>query len=343
VKHDPRREAQRPDQALPAELRRLVDGYQATQAIHAAAALGIPDLLDDDARSADELAAATGTNADALYRLLRALAALGVLREEADRRFALAPLGEPLRSGHPESLAGWASFVGRPDHWAAWSSLLHSVRTGENAFRHVHGVDVWEYRSTRPEESAIFDRAMTAVTQAANRSLIEAYDFGRFHKIVDVGGGRGALLAALLRAHPALRGILFDRPHVVAGADELTEFGDRCRVVGGSFFEGVPAGGDAYVLKAIVHDWEDDQAVAILSSCRRATADGGRLLVIERDLGGPNDNAPAKFSDLNMLVGPGGRERTLAEYNGLLRHAGFELGGATPTDSGLNVIEAVPA
>ena len=328
------------------ELRNLVNGYQASQAISVAATLGVADLLAAGPRASDDLARETGADADALYRLLRALAAVGVLHEEDGRRFALTELGEPLRSDVPGSLAGWAEFIGRPSVWQSWGALLHSVRTGENAFRHVHGADVWSWRVDRPDESAVFDRAMASLTGGVNRALLDAYDFGRFGTVVDVGGGNGALLASLLRAFTGMRGILFDQPHVTALAHEvLGEAGvaDRCQVVSGSFFEGVPEGGDAYVLKAIVHDWEDPEAVALMQACRRAASDDAVLLLIERDLGGPNEAAAAKLSDLNMLVNPGGRERSVEEYAALLDAAGFRLLTATPTASGLSVLEAAPA
>jgi hypothetical protein len=320
------------------QLMRLANGYQISQAIHVAAALGVADLLAEGARDSDDLAEATSTNARTLYRLLRALASVGVLREEEGRRFALTPLGEGLRADAPDPVAGWAAFAGRPAHWQAWGDLLNSVRTGENAYRHVHGMSVWEHRERDPEDGAAFDRAMTEATRRANRSLLDAYDFGRFGTVVDVGGGRGALLAALLERHPGMHGVLFDQPHVVAGA----EVGERRRVVVGSFFDAVPEGGDAYVLKFIIHDWEDEEAAAILRVIRCAAGEAATLLVIERELGPPNENPVAKLSDLNMLVAPGGRERTLEEFAALFAEAGFRLVGATPTDSGLSVIEATP-
>jgi hypothetical protein len=330
---------------LTAELLRLVNGYQASQAIHVAATLGIADLLADGARSSDDVAEAAGADPDALYRLLRALAALGVLHEEDGRRFSLTELGDGLRSDAPQSVAGWAAYIGRPAYWQAWGALLHSVRTGETAFPAVHGTDVWDYRAHRPEDSAAFDRAMTASTRTIDAAVVEAYDFGRYGTIVDVGGGRGALLAALLRRHPAMQGVLFDRPHVVAEAVELLEeagVADRCRIKGGSFFDGVPAGADAYLLKSIVHDWEDPEATAILERCRAAIGDrGGALLLVERDLGPPNEVPAAKLSDLNMLVAPGGRERTQEEYAALLAASGFAFAGATAAGV-VNVIEARP-
>ena len=333
------------DQRPAVELRRLVNGYQVSQCIYVAAALGIADLLADGPRSSDELAAAADADPRSLHRLLRALAAVGVLCEEDDRRFALTELGEAIRSDAPEGIAGWAAFVGRPSHWQAWGDLLHSVRTGENAFRHVHGTDVWSYRAERPEESEVFDRAMMTLTRRSNRALVEAYDFRRFGTIVDVGGGNGALLALLLARYPALKGVLFDQPHVVAGAGEVlgaAGVAERCRVVSGSFFDGIPPGGDAYLLKAIIHDWEDAESRAILRECRAVVPDAGALLVIDRVLGPPNTDPAAKLSDLNMLVAAGGCERTLEEFESLFAEAGFRLVGATPTAAGLSVIEGAP-
>jgi O-methyltransferase/methyltransferase family protein len=328
----------------PAEtLRRLTNGYQSSQAVHVAATLGIADLLADGPRASDELASATGSHPDALYRLLRALASVGVLQEESGRTFSLTEVGDCLRRDSPESLAGWATFVGRPYYWNAWAHLLDSVRTGENAFQSVYGTTVWEYRAEHPEESAIFDGAMTALTRRVNKSLLESYDFARFATVVDVGGGHGVLLAAVLAEHPAMQGVLFDQPHVVALAHDLLQaagVADRCRVVGGSFFESVPEGADAYLLKAILHDWEDAEAATILQACRGAMPADGTLVVVERILAPPNEGAAAKFSDLNMLVGPGGRERTIDDFEALFVIAGFQLQGETPAASGLSVITA---
>lgn len=325
-------------------IRRLVEGYQVSQAIHVAATLGIADLLADASRTSDELAEFTGTHPPTLYRLLRALASADVLRELDGRRFELTPLGERLRSDVPDSIAGWAAFIGRPYYWQAWAGLLHSVRTGENAFRHVHDTDVWTYRSSRPDESVIFDRAMTSLSRRSNTALLAAYDFGRFRTIVDVGGGNGALLAAIVAAHPDLEGVLFDQPHVVAGARALLEragVADRCRVVGGSFFESVPSGADAYVLRAVIHDWEDEGSIRILGLVRRAVAGDGTLLLVERIIAPPNEGRDAKFSDLNMLVAAGGRERTREEFAALLDASHFRLARVVGTGV-YSVIEAIP-
>ena len=327
-------------------LRRLVNGYQVSRAIQVAAVLGIADRLSEEPRSAAELAVQVGADSDALYRLLRALSSVDVLQEEPDHRFRLTELGECLRSDAPEPNADWAIFVGQPYHWQAWGDLLHSIETGENAFRHVHGTDPWTFRSQRPELSSAFDRAMAANARQTSSSLLSGFDFSRFDAIVDVGGGNGALLAAILQSHSQSRGIVFDQPHVVAHAGQVLDLAgvaERCEIVGGSFFESVPAGGSAYLLKSIIHDWEDDEAKAILATCRRAMDGGAALLVIERDLGNPNSDPDAKFSDLNMLVNPGGRERSEAEYRVLLEAAGFRFIGFTPTGSGIGVFEGIAA
>ena len=322
-------------------LLRLVSGYQVSQALHVAAQLGVADRLARGARSSDELAAETNTDRDALYRLLRALAAVGVLHELQGRRFELTELGEGLRSDVPGSVHGWALMIGRPMHWNTWSSLAESIRTGENTFRLVHGTDAWSYRSQRPEELAIFDDAMTSMSSLVAAAVVDAYDFARFHEIVDVAGGRGALLAAILARHDAISGVLFDQPDVVANAGALLDrFGARCRVVGGSFFERVPEGADAYLLKSILHDWPDAECVAILRVIREAMPEHGAVLVLERDLGGPNENPLAKLSDINMLANPGGRERSEDEYAALFAAAGLGYVGATATAAGFSLFEA---
>ena len=323
-------------------LRRLINGYQVSQAIHVAAVLGIADQLRGEPRFAGELAERSGADPDALYRLLRALASVDVLWEEPDHRFRLTELGECLRSDAPEPIVDWAKFMGQSYHWQAWGDLLHSIQTGENAFRHLTGIDPWTYRSERPELSAAFDRAMAANARQISSSLLSRFDFSRFDLLVDVGGGNGALLAEILQLHVQSRGIVFDQPHVVANAEQVLEsagVAGRCEIVSGSFFESVPAGGSAYLLKSIIHDWEDAEAATILATCRKAMDSGAALLVIERNLGIPNGDPDAKFSDLNMLVNPGGRERTEAEYRALFEATGFRFVGFTPIDSGIGVFE----
>lgn len=327
-------------------LHRLVNGYQVSQAIYAAASLRIADALAVGPRSVEELSAETASHPPSLYRLLRALASIGIFHELEGKIFSLTSLGDCLRSDAPESLHSWANFVGRPYYWNAWGQLLHSIRTGENAFEQLYDTNVWEYRTRHPEEGAIFDNAMMSLTKTVNRSLIEAFDFGRFGAIVDVGGGNGALLANLLSTYPSLNGVLFDLPHVVASANQVlgpAGVAGRCLIEHGDFFEAVPEGGDGYVLKAIIHDWEDDASVAILSSVGKAMPQDGTLLVIERLLGPANEEPEAKFSDLNMLVSPGGRERTIDEFAALFEAADFRIAGTTATTSGFFVIEGLRA
>jgi O-methyltransferase domain/Dimerisation domain len=328
-----------------AEVRRLVTGFRVSQAIHVAVVLGISDLLADGPLAVAELAERTGSHERSLYRLLRALATAGVYEELDGQRFRSTPVGEELRTDAAESAAGQAAFIGRPAYWQAWSSLLHSVRTGENAFRAVHGQDVWAFRREHPDEGAACDNAMTSMSRAVAAASLDAYDFGRFASVVDVGGGRGALLAAILRRWPDLQGVLFDQPHVVAEAPSLLDsvgVAERCRIVTGSFFDAVPTGGEAYVLKSIVHDWSDAEAIAILRNCRRAMPSGATLLIVERVIPGPNEGFDATFSDLNMLVSPGGQERTLDEFAALLSAADLRLTRAIPTASEVTLIEAVP-
>jgi hypothetical protein len=327
------------------DLARLINGYQISQAIYVAARLGIADHLSHGPLSSIELARLSGSHPRTLYRLLRALASAGVFHEAEDRTFSLTPMGECLRSDSSTPLDGWAAYIGRPYAWQAWGHLEHSVRTGENAFRHLNGQSVWEYRSTRSDENAIFNRAMTANSRGAIEATIAAYDFSRFRHVADIGGGQGQLLAGILAANKSLRGTLFDQPHVVVKAAEVLNrhgVADRCEVVDGSFFETIPEGADAYVMRAVIHDWDDEEAISILKTCRRAMTADARLLLVERVVEPPNEGLISKFSDLNMLVMLGALERTYDEYSALCRMAGFETRGTTRAGSHFQVIEAVP-
>jgi O-methyltransferase/methyltransferase family protein len=334
------------DQKPSASLLGFVNGFKVSQALHVVSTLRIADLLKNGPRSSEDLATATRTHPHSLYRVLRALASVGIFSEDADQRFALTPLGDCLRSDAPEPVGPWAVFIGQPEYWQAWGYLLDSVRTGEHAFRHAHGMNSWEYYARHPEAGTAFDRAMTSRSRRQANAFLEACDFERFACVVDVGGGHGALLAEILARHPLVRGVLFDQPHVVAGAEEVLRaagVGDRCKVIGGDFFDAVPRGGDAYLLKFILHDWEDEKATAILRNCRRAIVPKGRLLVIEGEVSPPNEGATIKFLDLTMLVHTGGQERTREEWAALFAAAGFRLVGATPTEVQVSIIEGVPA
>lgn len=334
------------DDASPREtLRRLTNGFQVSQAIYVAASLGLADLLRAGPRSVDDLAAATGTTAAALNRLLWALASVGIFAE-ADGRFGQTALSNYLRSDVTGSLRAWARRIGRPDHWRTWGELERSLRSGTSAFRELYGVTAWDWRAAHPEENAIFNAAMTGLSAGMVDSIVAAYDFSEIGSLVDVGGGEGALLAAILAANPHMRGIVFDLPHVVTGARDVlqrADVADRCELVGGSFFETIPAGADAYILKSIVHDWDDAASLSILRRCRVAIPDGGRLLLIEHVLKPVNEPDPARFSDLNMLVMLGGQERDPDEFERLLADAGFRLSAIIPTASTHSVIEARPA
>ena len=326
-------------------LLRMTNAFQASQAIHVAATLGIADLLEDGPRSVDELAQTTGTHAPTLYRLLRALASVGVFAEQPDGQFRSTPLAEYLRTNAPRSLRAWAMQIGQQYFWTSWGHLLHSVRTGEPAFPELHGTTAWEYRAAHPEEDAVFNAAMTALSAGVAEAIVQSYDFSGMDVLMDVGGGEGVLLAAILEENPALRGVLFEQPHVLTGANDLLEragVADRCEVVGGSFFESVPGGADAHLLKSIVHDWDDAATVKILRACRAAIANTGRLLVVEPIIQPGNEPDPAKFSDLNMLVMLGGQERTADDFERLYAEAGFRLSDIIRTGSLMAIIEGVP-
>jgi hypothetical protein len=335
------------DLPAPQVLLQMITGYWISQAIYVAAKLGIADLLKDGPKKDDELAEATGTHERALYRLLRALASIGVLAEAEDGRFGLTPLGAYLQTGIPGSLRALTLNHGER-LYRPWGELLHSVRTGESAFPRLFGMDVWQYATQHPEAAALFNDAMTELTTQVAAAVVAGYDFSRFHKIVDVGGGSGTLLLSILQANPQLRGILFDLPHVTKSAQQRLEAASlpgRSEVVACDIFASVPGGGDVYLLKHIIHDWDDERALKILQHCHRAMADNGTLLLVEAVL--PPGNAPAfgKLMDLNMLVMAGGGERTAAEYRTLFAASGFQLTNVIPLHSpfGFSVIEGVRA
>jgi len=316
------------------------------RAIYAAAKLGIADLVAEAARTSDELADAVNADRDATYRLLRALASAGILEEHEGRSFSLTDLGTTLRSDIPGSMLGWVVFSGSPFYLAAWQEVVASIETGRSAFPAVHGAPFFDYLADHPEATAIFDAAMTSLSGWEAKAVVDAYDFGRTRTLVDVAGGQGLLLARILEANPELRGVLFDQPQTVPAAQAyltaaaLTE---RCDVVAGDFFASVPSGADTYLLKYIVHDWDDESAIRILTNCRVAMADGGRVLLIETVVPGPEQPDYAKLGDLEMLVLLGSRERAVAEYDALLGHAGLARTRIVPTSEHLKIIEAVAA
>jgi O-methyltransferase domain/Dimerisation domain len=324
------------------ELYRLIRGFQVSQAIMVAASLGLADCLEGGARDCGDLAQATGTHAPSLSRLLRALTMIGILRCDKAGVYSLTDMGQYLRSGDAGSHAAMAVLFGSGSVWAAWGSLLHAVKAGTPAFDHVHGENVWDYRTRYPEQGRIFDRAMGGGAARFATAVMQAYDFSRFRHAVDVGGGDGSFLAQLLTVHPGLRGTLFDQPHVVSEAilsESIRRLTERCCVEGGDFFTGVPAGGDVYLLKWILHDWDDAAAARILRECRRAMTARSRLLVVEHLARDGDGNADAALMDLNMMVLTGGRVRSQAELAELFREAGLRLTNVLATATPLFVLE----
>jgi SAM-dependent methyltransferase len=329
---------------VPADvLLEIVRGYRQGQALAVAATLGIADLLADGPRLVDELAEATGTHAPSLLRLLRALASIGVFAEGDGQRFQLTPLAEPLRSDAPRSVRSSLRFLGDSVLFVPWGQLLHSVRTGGPAFDHVFGTGMYAYLAQHPAAAEVFNAGMSG--QPRHEAVLEAYDFGGARVVVDVGGGNGRLIAAILSAHPAQRGILCDLPEVVAEARQRLEregLADRCQVVGGSFLDWVPVGGDLYLLSDVLHNWDDDRAVTILANCRKAMAEEGRLVIVQQVLPPGNDDVFGRFADLNMLILLGGRERTADDFRQLLALAGFTLTRIIGTRVPYSIVEAIP-
>jgi hypothetical protein len=330
----------------PVAMLQMIQGFWISRALYVAAKLGIPDLLKDGPKNSDDLAQATGTHAPSLYRLLRALDSIGVFTEHDNGRFGLTPLGETLRTDVPGSLRFFAIEELGENHYPAWEKVLYSVNTGAIAFDHVYGASKWQYMMQHPDEARIFDEAMASFSSVVIAEIVSAYDFSGSGTIVDVGGGDGSLLAAILKANAGARGILADLPHVAAGAiRRLTNEGlsDRCDVAGGDFFETVPSA-DTWILKWIIHDWDDERSAAILRNCRKAMAmSSGKVLIVEAVLQPGRATSLSKFVDLNMLVMTGGRERTEPEFRALLASAGLKVTRIVPTRNEMSIIEAVPA
>ena len=325
-------------------LDRMITGSWVTQAIYVAAETGVADRLDDGPRSADELARETGTHAPSLYRVLRALASVGLFHEDEERRFSLTPMGALLKSDAPGSKRSLARMAGA-EFYRSWGGLLSSVETGGPAFDQVFGRPFFQYMDSNPDRWRIYDSAMTGVHDAETVPVLDAYDFGSLRTIVDVGGGNGLALAALLRRYPGARGILFELPAVAARARELLSgsgVADRLQIVGGDFFDSVPHAGDAYLLRHVLHDWNDEEAVSILRNCRDGMGSGGRVLVVETVI--PSGNGPCfgKWLDLMMLL-VGGRERTREQYGELFSAAGLRLTRVVPTEHEVSVLEGVRA
>ncbi len=327
---------------------RLIDEmsrlYYLSRAIQVAAEIGIADHLGDDPVALDDLARTTGTNAGALKRLLRFLSAYRVFEERSPDRFCNTTLSSVLRADHPDSMranlrrmdASW---------WSATAALEHSIRTGEAAFTHVHGVPFFEYLRANAEAQKRFDEGMAQSSYANDAAIAAAFDFRRFRRIVDVGGGRGGLLLQILLSTPDAAGVLFDQPQVVQHATKLQEAGllGRVELVAGDFFQSVPVGGDCYVIKGVLHDFDDEQCVRILSNCRRAMSRGGCVVIANQDLPSPIDGPhPNLTMDIHMMTLLGGRERSALEWSELFRRSGLRVSDTIPTDVGFTLVEGKP-
>jgi hypothetical protein len=319
--------------------------YWVSRAVYAAAKLRLADRLAGGPRSAAELAEETGTLATALHRLMRLLAGLGILKtERGGQRFSLTPLGEAMRSGAPGAAHETLLSLAGPIFWKAFGEYMYSLETGKTAFEKAYGMPAFDYLAQHPDDAANFTQAMIGVHGDEPPAIVAAYDFSGFGTVVDVGGASGNMLVEILRRYPGPHGVLFDLPHVVRDAPErfrANGLGDRIRVEGGSFFESVPAGGDAYVLSHVIHDWSETQCLTILGNCHKAMKPDAKLLIVEMVIPDGDEMHPAKMLDMTMLVMPGGQERSEAEYAALLEKAGFRLTRVVPTQSAAGLVEAV--
>jgi hypothetical protein len=333
-------------QDLPPHVKLIEMGtaFWVSKVVYAAAKLSLADRLDTP-KSAAELAPLVGAHAPSLHRFMRTLAGLGLLAEGEAQRFSLTALGAALKAGAPGSARPSILALGSPWFASAFDNITHSLETGETGFEKAWGMPLFDYLASHPEDASLFSETMVGFHGQEPPAVAEAYDFSSFSTVVDVGGATGNLLAAILTRHTGPRGILFDRPYVVADAPALLEergVAERVSIRSGDFFESVPEGGDAYVLSHVVHDWNEDQCITILENCRKAMGPNSRLLLVEMVLPAGDAPHPGKMLDMVMLVVPGGQERTEAEYADLLGKAGFRLARVIPTASAVSIVEAAP-
>lgn len=322
---------------------RLIFSKVTTQCIGVAAELGIADMLKESNCSIDKLAQQAGVKKSYLYRVMRALVSIGIFNEIEQGQFALNDLAEPLCSDSLYSLKDFARFVAHPVHNGAHSALLHTVKTGETGFDYVYGMDSFSYMKTDKDFFNLFNVAMTSLSHRDAQVVSNAYDFSCFDKLVDVGGGNGFLLAEILKTTPDLHGILFDQPGVASSAQPMFErahISDRVEIASGSFFDEIPSDADAYMMKYVLHDWDDEDALLILKNCVKARRPGGKILIIDNVIPEGNEPHQGKIHDIEMMVMTGGKERTVVEFEQLLNLAGLELIAITPTESSLSIVEA---
>ncbi|MDJ0590418.1 MAG: methyltransferase [Pleurocapsa sp. MO_226.B13] len=334
------------DSALRDTLFQAIAGMSITQLIYAVAKLGIADLLKDGTKSYEELAESTQTHAPSLYRILRTLASMGIFAEVDNCHFQLTPLAEYLRSDIPHSMRGLAIWMGGENfRWQTWDKILYSIKTGKPAFDYVNGMSLFDYFEHHPEAATVFNDAMTSTSAIYNSAIVADYDFSSIKTLVDIGGGQGYFLTAILQANPHLQGIVYDLPHVVSVATrqiDALKLNQRCTIASGSFFESVPSGGDTYMMKLVLHDWDDRQAIQILKNCHAVMGENSKILVIENLIPSGNQPSIGKLTDIEMLLmTSGGRERTQDEFAQLFATAGFQLTKITPTSCPLSAIEGI--
>lgn len=330
----------------PAQMMQMITGFWTSCCIYNAAKLNIADLLADKPQTIEELAEASRCDAPSLYRVLRALAGVGIFSENGNGEFSNTELSYTLRTDVPGSMKAMA-LAQLGDHYNAWGNLLYSIKTGNIAFDKVEGMPIWKYYETHPEEGVNFMKAMTGLTKAVAMNVLPCYDFTQFKTITDVGGGNGALLMAVLNEAKDAKGIVFDEEYVVGETEKAlaaTEFAGRCEVAAGSFFDFIPEGSDAYLMKMVLHDWNDEQSLAILNNCSKAMKPGSKLLVLESVIPEGNAFHPGKFMDINMMAMTGGRERTEKEFTTLFAKAGLKLSRVIHTHSPMfSILEVVKA
>jgi hypothetical protein len=343
TKPKPRRKPPQPPPLLA-----MINGYWVSQLIFVAAQLDLADQLAKGPLTAAALAQRTGANAGALARVLRALASVGVFEADAQGRYRLTPLAQWLRSDHPASLRDFARMMIDDYNWRAWGGLLQGVRDGGPPFERAHGMAFFDFLQRHPEKEQVFAASMASVSGVENPAIARAYPFGKLSRVVDVGGAHGHLLATILRRHKKLRGVLYDQPQVVAGAASrgfvaAADVRERVEVAGGDFFASVPAGADGYLMKYILHDWDDAHCVRILRLCREAMVPDGRVLVADHVIPPGNGADRGKLMDINMFVLLRGKERTRSEFAELFSAAGLKLARVVPTGATVSVLEAVRA
>src|SRR3954470_5618938 len=328
-------------------LRGITTQYFTSRALYAAAVLDIAGALSAGGKNIEELAQAVGAHAPSLYRVLRVLAAAEIFREEEHCRFINTALSDLLRADAPGSLRDLVLLFGDETSWRSWGDIVHALRTGEAPFEHLYGQKFFDFLQDHADTAAMFDRAMASASSTTNAAVAQAYDFSGLATIVDVAGGTGSALCSILKMTPHLRGIVFDLPHIAQRANAFIAaqgLTQRCKFAGGSFFEAVPHGADAYFMKHVLHDWGDAECATILGECRKAMSRDARLLICERIVPPGNEPSSAKLIDLHMMMtNHGGKERTESEYRGLLRESGFELQRVIATGTPWSVIEARPA